>query len=122
MFPNFRLMIAAVAASVVALSCGFGVFAALRVNHEPLARLPAATAPLQLVPDKVAGPALLSASPSPVGEPEIAAAAPDVPAGESARHESDQTPSARFGRRAGSCRIHCGSEDGDRGAAGRPAG
>jgi hypothetical protein len=94
MFPNFRLMIAAVAASVVALSCGFGVFAALRVNHEPLARLPAATAPLQLVPDKVAGPALLSASPSPVGEPEIAAAAPDVPAGESAPHESDQTPSA----------------------------
>jgi hypothetical protein len=94
MFPNFRLMIAAVAASVVALSCGFGVFAALRVNHEPLARLPAATAPLQLVPDKVAGPALLSVSPSPVGEPEIAAAAPDVPAGESAPHESDQTPSA----------------------------
>ena len=94
MFPNFRLMIAAVAASVVALSCGFGVFAALRVNHEPLARLPAATAPLQLVPDKVAAPALLSARPSPVGAPEIAAAAPDVPAGESARHESDQTPSA----------------------------
>jgi hypothetical protein len=94
MFPNFRLMIAAVAASVVALSCGFGVFAALRVNHEPLARLPPATAPLQLAPDKVAAPALLSARPSPVGEPEIAAAAPDVPAGESARHESDQTPSA----------------------------
>jgi hypothetical protein len=94
MFPNFRLMIAAVAASVVALSCGFGVFAALRVNHEPLARLPPATAPLQLVPDKVAAPALLSARPSPVGEPEIAAAAPDVPAGENARHESDQTPSA----------------------------
>jgi hypothetical protein len=42
----------------------------------------------------VAGPALLSASPSPVGEPEIAAAAPNVPAGENARHESDQTPSA----------------------------
>jgi hypothetical protein len=78
MFPNFRLMIAAVAASVVALSCGFGVFAALRVNHEPLARLPPATAPLQLAPDKVAAPALLSARPSPVGEPEIAAAAPDV--------------------------------------------
>jgi hypothetical protein len=94
MFPNFRLMIAAVAASVVALSCGFGVFAALRVNHEPLARLPPATAPLQLAPDKVTAPALLSARPSPVGEPEIAAAAPDVPAGESARHESDQTPSA----------------------------
>jgi hypothetical protein len=90
MSPNFRLMIAAVAASVVALSCGFGVFAALRVNHEPLARLPPATAPLQKAP----APALLSARPSPVGEPEIAATGPDVPAGESARHESDQTPSA----------------------------
>jgi hypothetical protein len=94
MFPNFRLMIAAVAAAVVALSCGFGVLAALRVNHEPLARLPLATAPLQLAPDKMAAPALLSAHPSPVGEPEIAAAAPDVPTGENARHESDQTPSA----------------------------
>lgn len=47
MFPNVRLMIAAVAASVVALSCGFGVFAAFRVNHEPLARLQ--SVPLQLV-------------------------------------------------------------------------
>ena len=40
MFPDFRLMIAAVLGSVVALMCGFGVFAAFRVNHEPLARLP----------------------------------------------------------------------------------
>src|SRR5271169_2550605 len=94
MFPNFRLMIAAVAASVVALSCGFGVFAALRVDHEPLARLPPATAPLQLAPDKAPATALLSAHPSPVGEPEIAVAAPDVPTGENARHESDQTPAA----------------------------
>jgi len=49
MFPNVRLMIAAMAASVVVLSCGFGVFAAFRVNHEPLARLPAVTAPVQHV-------------------------------------------------------------------------
>jgi hypothetical protein len=49
MFPNVRLMIAAMVASVVALSCGFGVFAAFRVNHEPLVRLPRATAPLQLL-------------------------------------------------------------------------
>jgi hypothetical protein len=48
MFPDFRLMIAAVLTSVVALSGGFGVFAALRINHEPLSRLPSATAPLQL--------------------------------------------------------------------------
>lgn len=51
MFPNVRLMIAAIAATVVALSCGFGLFATFRVNHEPLVRLPAATAPLQRVAD-----------------------------------------------------------------------
>ena len=49
MFPNIRLMIAAIVASIVALSCGFGVFAAFRVNHEPLVRLPPITAPLQLI-------------------------------------------------------------------------
>lgn len=54
MFPNVRLMIAAFFASVVALSGGFGVFAALRVNHEPLVRLQAANAPLQLVADQTA--------------------------------------------------------------------
>ncbi len=49
MFPNIRLMIAAMVASIVALGCGFGVFAAFRVNHEPLVRLPPVTAPLQLI-------------------------------------------------------------------------
>lgn len=49
MFPNFRLIIAAMVASVVALSCGFGIFAAFRVNRDPLVRLPAAAYPLQLV-------------------------------------------------------------------------
>ena len=47
MFPNVRLMIVAMFASVVALSCGFGVFAAFRINHEPLARLPAAATSLR---------------------------------------------------------------------------
>jgi hypothetical protein len=56
MFPNVRLLLAAMISSVVALSCGFGIFAALRVNHEPLARLPSGSAPLQL---------LASISPSP---------------------------------------------------------
>jgi len=56
MFPNVRLLVAAIIGSVVALSCGFGIFAALRVNHEPLARLPSGSAPLQL---------LASISPSP---------------------------------------------------------
>jgi hypothetical protein len=48
MFPNVRLMIAAMVASVVALSCGFAMFAAFRVNHEPLSRLATGAAPLQL--------------------------------------------------------------------------
>jgi hypothetical protein len=48
MLPNVRLMIAATFASVVVLICGFGVFAAFRVSHDPLVRLPAAAAPLQL--------------------------------------------------------------------------
>jgi hypothetical protein len=48
MFPNIRLQIVALFVSVVALSFGFGVFAAFRVNHEPLAQIPAGAAPLQL--------------------------------------------------------------------------
>jgi len=48
MFPSVRLLIAAVVASVVALSCGFALFAAFRVNHEPLSRLATGAAPLQL--------------------------------------------------------------------------
>jgi hypothetical protein len=49
MFPNVRLLIAAMLASVLVLICGFGVFAAFRVSHEPIAHLPVAVAPLQLV-------------------------------------------------------------------------
>lgn len=48
MFPNVRLQIVALFVSVLALSFGFGVFAAFRVNHEPLARIPASAASLQL--------------------------------------------------------------------------
>src|SRR6202030_422948 len=48
MFPNVRLLIAAVVASVVALSCGFAVFAVFRVSHEPLSRLAGGAGPLPL--------------------------------------------------------------------------
>jgi hypothetical protein len=51
MLPNVRLMIAATLASVVALVCGFGLFAVFRVSHEPFVRSPAGTAALQLVAD-----------------------------------------------------------------------
>jgi hypothetical protein len=54
MFPTPRLLLAAILASVVAWTFGFAVFAAFRVNHEPLSRLPVVTAPLQLVADETA--------------------------------------------------------------------
>ena len=61
MFPNVRLLIAAVVASVVALSCGFAVFAVFRVNHEPLSRLAAGAAPLQLTAGNPMTPAAIPA-------------------------------------------------------------
>ena len=63
MFPNVRLMIAAIITSIVALSCGFGVFAAFRVNHEPLVRLPPVTAPLQLIAGNAASFVVVAAEP-----------------------------------------------------------
>jgi len=54
MFPNVRLLIAALLASVFALSFGFGVFAALRVNRDPLGQVPAGTAALQLTASEAA--------------------------------------------------------------------
>jgi hypothetical protein len=55
MFPNVRLLVGALFASVVALTCGFGLFAAFRVNHEPLSRLPVGTAPIQFVANERTG-------------------------------------------------------------------
>jgi hypothetical protein len=49
MFPNGRLVLVAMVASVVAVSCGLGVFAAFRVNHQPFTRMQSADPPLQLV-------------------------------------------------------------------------
>jgi hypothetical protein len=65
MFPNVRLLIAAVVASVVALSCGFALFATFRVNHEPLSRLATGAAPLQLA----AGNPIPSAAPPASADP-----------------------------------------------------
>lgn len=53
MFPNVRLMAASTLVSVMALFFAFGVYASLRVSHEPLVRSPR-TAPLQLVGFNVA--------------------------------------------------------------------
>jgi len=65
MFPNMRLMMTAVVASVITLSCGFGIFAALRINHEPIGRLPAASAPLRLITDN----AVIASAPVAAAEP-----------------------------------------------------
>ncbi len=51
MFPNVRLMIVAIMASILGMSCGLGVFAVFRVNHDSFVRLPNATPPLQLAFD-----------------------------------------------------------------------
>jgi hypothetical protein len=59
MLPNVRLLIAAMLASILVLMCGFGVFAAFRVSHEPIAHLPAAMAPLQLVAENGAAPSAM---------------------------------------------------------------
>src|SRR5579862_9479696 len=103
MFPNVRLLIAAVVASVVALSCGFAMFATFRVNHEPLSRLPTGAAPLQLA---AGSPTPIAAMPAaadsfgarfPVNQAETlgapAAAAPE-PEPEPDRQDGVETPSA----------------------------
>ena len=98
MFPNVRLMIAAMVASVVALSCGFGVFAAFRVNHEPLVRLPPVTAPLQLVADNATTRSVVIAAPEPfdrrfqISQPQSAGSATVSPTRE--RDDRDGAESA----------------------------
>src|ERR1700722_11538944 len=48
MIPTIRSMLVAVLLTMTVLVGGFGLFAAFRVNHEPLARLPVAATPFQL--------------------------------------------------------------------------
>jgi len=59
MLPNVRLLIAAMLASILVLMGGFGVFAAFRVSHEPIAHLPVAMAPLQLAAETRAAPSAI---------------------------------------------------------------
>lgn len=54
MFPNVRLMVVAILAAIAGISCGLGLFATFRVNHEPLARLAEGSAPMQLAVDNLA--------------------------------------------------------------------
>src|SRR5579863_8126634 len=48
MFPNLRLMIVAVLASILGISCALGLFAEFRVSHDSFLRESNASAPLQL--------------------------------------------------------------------------
>jgi hypothetical protein len=67
MIPTFRSMIVAMLLTLIALVGGFGLFAAFRVNHEPLARLPASTTPFALANNDVPPQALSFASEPPFG-------------------------------------------------------
>jgi hypothetical protein len=100
MFPNVRLLIATVVASVVALSCGFALFATFRVNHEPLSRLAAGAAPLQLA----AGNPIPSAAPPvsadsfgnrfPLNQADSAGASTEVTPRQPGHDDSVEPPSA----------------------------
>jgi hypothetical protein len=51
MLPNIRLLVVAVLAAIAGISCGLGLFATFRVNHEPLVRFSEGGPPLQLAFD-----------------------------------------------------------------------
>ncbi len=100
MFPNVRLLIAAVVASVVALSCGFGLFAAFRVNHEPLSRLATGAAPLQLAAGNpmpsvaLPAPADSFGDRFPLNPAAVAAVFPELPPHQPEHDDSVEPPSA----------------------------
>jgi hypothetical protein len=48
MFPNLRLMVVAVLASILGISCALGLFAEFRVSHDSFLRESNASTPLQL--------------------------------------------------------------------------
>src|ERR1700675_2710906 len=106
MFPNVRLLIAAVVASIVALSCGFAMFAAFRVNHEPLSRLATGTAPLQLAAgNPTPGVAMPVSAGSfgnrfPLHEADSAGASPEVTSRQPGHDDSVEPPSVVAGTTA----------------------
>jgi hypothetical protein len=71
MFPNVRLMIVAIMASIVGIGCGLGMFAVFRVNHDPLhdpfVRLANGATPMQLVFSNALPSAMTDAAATPFG-------------------------------------------------------
>ena len=106
MFPNVRLLIAAVVASVVTLSCGFALFAVFRVNHEPLSRLATGAAPLQLAAGNPM-PSVATPAPAdsfgnrfPLNQTDIAGAAAEATPPQPEHDDSVEPPSAVAGTTA----------------------
>ena len=56
MLPDIRLLVVAVLAAIAGISCGLGLFATFRVNHEPLLRFSEGGPPLQLALDNRTAP------------------------------------------------------------------
>src|SRR5271156_675298 len=61
MFPNLRLMIVAVLASIMGIGCALGLFAEFRVSRDSFVRESNANAPLQLGSNDLAPAALVNA-------------------------------------------------------------
>src|ERR1700756_3452772 len=92
MFPNVRLLIGTLFIALLVLSCEFGVFAAMRVNREPLSRLTSESAPLQLVAGNNAPQPMPISSSAPLNAPANAAhtqtgnATAELPAAQAIEH------------------------------------
>src|SRR5262249_40817376 len=56
MLPDIRLLVVAVLAAIAGISCGLGLFATFRVNHEPLLRFSEGGPPLPLALDNRTAP------------------------------------------------------------------
>ena len=93
MFPDVRWLFAAMLASILVLSGGFGLFASLRVRHEPLTHLSPSAGPPQLFADNAspsATPAVMAPFQSRFpadSNPTVAVAEPQAP-----RIDRDETP------------------------------
>jgi hypothetical protein len=67
MFPNVRLMIVAMSASLLAIVCAMGMFAAFSVAHQPFAVQPAGRPPLQIAFGDESAMPVVDGKPSPFG-------------------------------------------------------
>jgi hypothetical protein len=67
MFPNVRLMIVAISASLLAIVCAMGMFAAFSVTHELFSALPAGKLPLQIAFGDESSAPVVDGKPAPFG-------------------------------------------------------